>query len=530
MTWWDNAVGYEVYIRSFADSDGDGIGDLDGLTARLDHLAWLGADLLWVTPFYPSPLKDFGYDVADYLDVHPNYGDLEAFDRCLARCHELGIRMLIDLVPNHTSDQHPWFLDAIAGRHSAHRDYYIFRPPRSDGGPPNNWVSHFGGPAWTLDPNSGEYYCHLFLPEQPDLNWANPAVQAEFESIIASWLGRGVDGFRIDVAHGLCKDPALADNPQIAEITPDMSPREVFAAFEHVYDLERPETGDIYRQWRRIADHHDALLLGEVNVGDVSVSRQYLGEDGLHRALYFGLNDRPWDAEAFASDLRRAAEIAPDGGFSWAISNHDEPRPVTRFGGGGVGLDRSLAIWVAFAGLPGTPFLYQGEELGLEDCVIERDDVHDPVGLASYEEGRDPCRTPMPWEPGEQLGFTTASRAWLASPTRDATETVAAQRDQPGSPLHRFRDLLTARREMSPLRRGPLEWITDEPGVVAFRRGEVVHLSNLGDHPVAIDLPPGEWGIRYDSGSGLKSEGKKTEIPAALAPRSGMILRRSGST
>lgn len=524
MTWWEDAVGYEVYIRSFADGNGDGIGDLDGLTGRLEHLVWLGVDIVWVTPFYPSPMKDFGYDVADYVDVHPDYGDLDAFDRCLEEAHRLGIRMVIDLVPNHTSDRHPWFLGALDGPGSPYRDYYIFRPPRADGAPPNNWVSHFGGPAWTLDPGSGEYYCHLFLPEQPDLDWANPSVRDEFDAILSFWLERGVDGFRIDVAHALCKDPELRDNPQIAEVTPDMSPAEAFAAFDHRYDLERPETTEIYRRWRRIADRHDALLLGELNVGDPATTDRYLSPEGLHRTLYFGLNHRDWNAAGFAADLRGAADLFPDGGFAWAISNHDEPRPVTRFGGGRVGLERSLAIWVALAGLPGTPFIYQGEELGLEDCRVAPEDVHDPVGIACFEEGRDPCRTPMPWEPGENMGFTTAARPWLVAETRDSSETVAVQRQSAGSPLHRFRDLLAVRKQTSGLRQGPVRWFGEDSGVVAFRRGDVLHVSNLGDSPVTVALPSGQWEVCYRTEAG-SADGGRLEGSATFGPRSGTVLR-----
>lgn len=523
--WWDDAVGYEVYIRSFADSNGDGIGDLDGLASRLEHLAWLGVDILWVTPFYPSPLRDFGYDVADYTGVDPDYGDLDAFDRCLARAHELGLRMIIDLVPNHTSDQHPWFQQALADPESAYRDYYIFRPPRDDGGLPNNWVSHFGGPAWTLDPKSGEYYCHLFLPEQPDLNWANPAVGEEFEAIISFWMERGVDGFRIDVAHALVKDPELRDNPQIAQITPGATPRGVFRAFQHVYDLELPETRRVYERWNELARRHDALLLGELHVSDLSLVKNYVGEDALHRALYFGLNGRPWDADFFAAELRHAANTASAGGMGWTISSHDEPRPVSRFGGGSLGLERSLAIWVAFAGLPGTPFLFQGEELGLEDGKVAAEHVQDPVGLASYEDGRDPCRTPMPWDSGEQAGFTTASQAWLVCAPREEPETVAGQQEQPGSPLHRFRRLIEVRKDTQAVRTGDPEWLRSQPGVVAFRRGGVVHMSNLSDTPIALDLPPGRWQVCYDSGWEEERSGPILEATAKLAPRSGIVLR-----
>jgi alpha-glucosidase len=262
--WWSDAVGYEVYLRSFADSDGDGIGDLAGLTGRLDHLADLGVDIVWVTPFYPSPMADFGYDVADYLDVDPRFGTLADFDRLVEAVHARGMRLIVDLVPNHTSDQHEWFRSALEGPDSPHRDFYLWRDPAPDGGPPNNWRSHFGGPAWTLDESSGQYWCHLFLPEQPDLNWANPAVHAAFQDIIGFWLDRGVDGFRIDVAHSLVKDPSFADNPVLVEVAAGASPLEAFRALRHDHDLDQPGTLDIYREWHELTAPRGAMLLGEV--------------------------------------------------------------------------------------------------------------------------------------------------------------------------------------------------------------------------------------------------------------------------
>ncbi len=233
MSWWNGAVGYELYIRSFADGDGDGVGDFKGATERLEHLAWLGVEVVWVTPFYPSPQADFGYDVADHTGVDSRYGDLNAFDRFVARAHELGLLVMADIVPNHTSDLHPWFREALADPAGRHRDYYIFRPAAAAGGPPNNWVSHFGGPAWSLDPRSGEYYCHLFLPQQPDLNWDNDEVRQEFDRILAFWVDRGVNGFRVDVAHALTKHQSFADNPQNAFIGCDTTPAEAWAAFDH---------------------------------------------------------------------------------------------------------------------------------------------------------------------------------------------------------------------------------------------------------------------------------------------------------
>lgn len=518
MSWWDDAVGYEVYLRSFADGDGDGVGDFDGITSRLDHLAWLGVDVVWVTPFYPSPQADFGYDVADYTGVDPVYGDMAAFDRFAVRARELGLRVMVDLVPNHTSNRHPWFRSAVADPDGPHRDYYIFRPPAPDGGPPNNWVSHFGGPAWTLDPGSGEYYCHLFLAEQPDLNWASEKVRDEFDRILRFWIDRGVDGFRIDVAHALMKHPEFADNPRIAEVAPDASPQVVFAGFDHAGDMHQDATKEIYRRWKALPGAADTLLLGEVYVREVGRSVSYLGGAGLDHALFFALNRRQWDPRAFADEIRTWADASPDG-FGWTIASHDENRPVTRFGSGEKGRERALTLWAALAFLPGMPFLYQGEELGLEDGHVAPEDVQDPAGIASYADGRDPCRTPMPWDSGPHNGFTTGSTAWLRSTLRSPEETVAAQREDPESPLHRYRSLLDTRRRLSP--NGTVVWLDGGGEVVAYRRDQMCVVANLGDDPATVEVP-GEWVVVYDTNGEVHGDtgSGSTTVP----PRSAQVV------
>ena len=495
--WWDGAVGYEVYIRSFADSDGDGIGDFPGLTARLDHLAWLGIDLVWVTPFYPSPQADFGYDVSDYTAVDPAYGSLADFDRFVQRATELGLRVMVDIVPNHTSHLHPWFQTALADPDSPQRRYYIFRSPGPGGGPPNNWVSHFGGPAWTRDEASGDYYCHLFLPEQPDLDWANPAVRREFDRILGFWLARGVAGFRIDVAHALMKHPDLPDNPQTGAVAADATPAEAFAAFEHAHDLGREETNEVFGRWKRLPGADGAVLVGEVYIQDVDKSASYLGRGGLDLCLFFGLNRRPWDPAGFVDAIRTWSEAAP-GGFAWTIASHDESRPPTRFGGGARGRGRALSIWTLFCSLPGLPFVYQGEELGLEDGHVRPEDVQDPVGQEAYHEGRDPCRTPMPWEDGAHAGFTTG-RPWLTASPRTETETVAHQRRDPTSHLHRFRELLLTRRRLALPRREGTEWLPSPPGVGLVLTGDILTMANLDDREVPVDLPAGAWRLEFDS-------------------------------
>ncbi len=512
MSWWADAVGYEVYLRSFADSDGDGVGDFPGLTKRLDHLADLGIDAVWVTPFYPSPQRDFGYDVADYCDVDPAFGTLEQFDEFAARAHELGLKVVIDIVPNHSSSEHPWFRSALEGKDSPHRDHYVWRDPAPDGGPPNNWLAIFGGPAWTLDEASGQYYMHLFLPEQPDLNWASPAVHRAFEQVLEFWMARGVDGFRIDVAHSLCEDRSFADNPPKPGIGREP---EDFGDLLHVHDIDQPETIEVYRSWRRLVADRDVLLIGEVYVDPAPAMDKYV-DDALHLTFFFGLNPLEWDPVTFASTLREATESLPDG-WGWIQGSHDEHRAVTRFGGGPEGVERSLALWAALFGLPGMPFLFQGEELGLENGVVAPEHVLDPVGKRIPEDGRDPCRTPMPWEPGAGHGFSSGE-PWLISETRTDNETASVQAGDPESPLSRTRALLDARRSTAGRRGGPVDWLDAPEGVVAYRRGEVAHVANLTDGVVTVALP-GPWDVAHATGEAVLV-GDRLELGA----RTGAIL------
>jgi alpha-glucosidase len=526
--WWEGSIGYQVYVRSFADGDGDGIGDLHGLADRLDHLAWLGVDLVWVTPFYPSPQADFGYDVADYCDVDPLFGDLAAFDRFVGRAHELGLRVLVDLVPNHTSDRHPWFAEARRGRDDPRRDWYIWRDPAPDGGPPNNWVSHFGGPAWTLDPATDQYYLHLFLPEQPDLNWRNPLVREAFRDVLRFWLDRGVDGFRIDVAHGLLKQRGLPDNPRRSPVTPGMSPRAVFAAFDHRYDLDQPEVLEVYREWRQVTDAYDALLVGEVYIRGAEparVARYVLTEDGLHHTFWFTTLHVPWDPDAIRGAVARMAAVAGHR-VSWPIASHDDPRAATRFGGGALGRERALAYLVLLCGLPGVPYLYQGSELGLEDLEIPELRRRDPVATRNADpaDGRDGCRTPMPWEPGPYLGFSPVD-PWLPTEGYRDEDTVAVQAARPGSILHRTRELLGVRRSEPDLRTAPIDWLTDAPDpVLAFLRGGNLVVVHAGDRAAELHLPPGRWEIVYDRAGRPPPPAIAGRLP--LEPVDALILRR----
>jgi len=527
MRWWDSEVGYEVYLRSFADGNGDGVGDFPGLAAKLDYLAWLGVGIVWITPFYPSPMRDFGYDVADYVGVDPLFGTLDDFDACIAEAHRLGLRVLIDLVPNHTSDQHRWFHASRTDPDGSMRGYYHWRDPAVGGGPSNNWVSHFGGPAWSYDEGSQQYYLHLFLPEQPDLNWPNPDLVREFDGVLEFWLDREVDGFRVDVAQGLVKNMLMPDNPQRFPVTPEMSPRQVFGCYEHRYDLDQAGNTAIYRRWRAIAERYGAMLLGEVYLRDNNpnlVSRYVSKQDGLHRSFYFSPMHTPWEPSPMCSTFRDALDAAPRD-FSWAPSCHDDPRAPTRLGGGELGRARALAYSVLLFALPGLPFLYQGDELGLEEADVPPEQRQDPVGSRNQNpaDGRDGCRTPMPWAPGPAGGFTHGAEPWLPI-ARSDDETVAVQRGDPGSILHKYRELLAVRRALGDLHACELEWLTDRSApVIGFRRGDCVCALNAADAPADLALPPGQWRMAFSS---ERPAGAVFESAMTIDAPEGVLLAR----
>jgi alpha-glucosidase len=492
ISWWRDAVGYQVYLPSFADSNGDGWGDLDGVTARLDHLVDLGVDLVWLTPFFRSPMRDHGYDIGDYLAVDPSFGGDAALDRLLDAAHARGLRVIGDLVVNHTSDAHPWFVAASSSRNDPHRDYYIWRDPAADGGPPNNWLSHFGGPAWTFSPATGQYYLHLFSREQPALNWRNPIVAAEVDAVLEHWLARGLDGFRIDTAAYLIKHPDLPDNPALPE--GDVSPiRGVTAEWrrqDHRYDIHQPDVHAIHERWRRIADRHGALLVGEVYELEPRALAAFVDGERLHSSFWFGLVETDWDAHRIHTMTAAAASASPR--LSWVQGNHDRPRAASRYGGGELGRTRSLALHVLMAVLPGTLWLYQGEELGLPDGVVPSGQGSDPLAAAQPDQSRDGARTPMPWAPQPGLGFTTG-RPWLPEGGRTPVQTVTAQLSDPGSHLNTIRRLVTARRWALHHAPDGAEPLVDEPlaaDLSAYRRGGLWAIVNL--HDVAskeVDLP-----------------------------------------
>lgn len=505
--WWRDAVGYEIYIRSFADASGDGFGDLDGLTERLDYLAWLGVTVLWVTPFYPSPGHDAGYDVADYTDVDPAFGDLAAFDRCVARAHELGLRLMVDLVPNHTSSDHPWFVAARSGRDDPHRNWFHWRDGAPGGGPPNNWLSTFGGPAWTYDDATGQWWLHQFLPEQPDLNWAEPGVADAFDDILDFWIDRGVDGVRIDVAHGLAKHPELPDLPAAQRVSPrQIGTAREYATLEHVHDMDQDAVLDVYRRWRPKFTATGGVAVGEVYLDDPErVARYVRDSDGLHASFWFPLQEASWSA----SELRHAIDDGLSAGrvrgdlgvgIAWATDSHDQGRTPTRFGGGERGRRRSLALTALMMCLPGVPFLYQGQELGLVDGQVPDDRVQDPIALrhGQPERGRDPARTPMPWRPGPGMGFTAADvEPWLPFGGRQPDDTVEVQRADAASWLHAHRQLVQLRRSQTDLVEASHSWLDQGGEMLAFRRGRIITAANCGDSDEKLQLPGGDWEVLW---------------------------------
>ncbi|MGW7199987.1 glycoside hydrolase family 13 protein [Streptomyces chryseus] len=495
--WWRGAVIYQVYPRSFCDGDGDGTGDLAGVRAKLPYLAELGVDALWFTPWYLSPLADGGYDVADYRTIDPAFGTLGEAEKLIAEARELGIRTLVDIVPNHVSHQHAWFRAALAaGPGSPERELFHFRPGRGERGelPPNDWPSQFSGRTWTRV-EDGEWYLHLFTPEQPDLNWAHPAVRREHEDVLRFWFERGVAGVRIDSAALPVKEPSLADF--VEGVDP------------HPY-VDRDELHDIYRSWRRIADTYGAVFVGEVWLPDPDRFARYLRPDELHTAFNFNFLACPWDP----ARLRRAiddtlAEHAPVGApATWVLCNHDVTRTVTRYGRADTGFDfaakafgtptdlergtrRARAAALLTLALPGSVYLYQGEELGLPEAEIPLDRIQDPMHHRSggTDPGRDGCRVPLPWQADAPYsGFGPGpAEPWLPQPEGWSRYAADLQSGDRGSMLSLYRRALELRRREPGLGDGPMAWLPTGPGVLAFTRGEgLVCVVNLGDEPVRL--------------------------------------------
>jgi alpha-glucosidase len=454
--WWRNAVFYQVYVRSFADSNGDGIGDLPGIRSRLQYLQELGVDAIWLTPFYPSPQADHGYDVADYVDVDPRFGTLDDFDDLIAAAHERGIRVIVDIVPNHSSSQHPWF--------TGDRSRYVTVPAVSPQ-PPNNWPSNWGGPAWTLDEERGHWYLHLFAPEQPDLDWHDEQVRDDFEEILHFWLDRGADGFRIDVAHALVKDKELRDEPE-------PFPATMFSS-DWRTAIDQPEVHEVYRGWHRLAAGYDGdrVLVGEVVFSDQTRVTPYLRPDELHLAFNFSLVFQPWDVAKIRASIEESLAALPI--VTWVFENHDVTRIVTRFGGE----RQARAAALLLLALPGPVFVYQGQELGLEEVDLPDELRQDPIFFRTNGErvGRDGCRVPIPWTRALQ------PNAWLPQPAAWSEKSVEAQQGREGSFLELYRRALGLRP------RGAFAWRESPADVLAFDRDDLTCVVHFGEERMQLD-------------------------------------------
>ncbi|MFD9703771.1 glycoside hydrolase family 13 protein [Lentzea sp. NPDC059081] len=492
--WWRDAVFYQVYVRSFADSDGDGVGDLEGIRSRLGYLELLGVDALWLTPFYRSPMADHGYDVADPRDVDPLFGDLAAFDRLVADAHEHNIRVTVDLVPNHSSDLHEWFQEALqAGPGSMERSRYIFREGRGFDGsqPPNNWVSVFGGPAWTRVPD-GQWYLHLFAPEQPDLNWEHPEVRADLEHTLRFWLDRGVDGFRIDVAHGMAKPEGLPDM-EIRVQAPG-----VLSDDAHDPRFDNDGVHEIHRMIRKVMDGYPGTMaVGEIWVKDDERFAAYVRPDELHLGFNFRLVEAAFDADAVRGAIEHSlAAVALSGTpAAWTLSNHDVVRHVTRYGGGELGEQRARAMALVELALPGVIYLYNGEELGLPNVELPDWALQDPTWERSghTERGRDGCRVPIPWEgTTPPFGFSTGANTWLPQPNEWGHLTAEAQLEDPGSMLSLYREALEHRKSHASFAGTELEWYGAPAGCFAFRRKGGGLICALNTSGASVPLPPGQ--------------------------------------
>lgn len=524
--WWEKAVVYQIYPRSFRDASGDGLGDIAGILERIDYLDWLGVDAIWMSPVFPSPMKDFGYDVSDYCAVDPRFGTLEELDRLIEEVHRRDMSILLDFVPNHTSSEHPWFLEARSSRDSPKRDWYLWADPSEDGEPPTNWLSVFGGPAWEWDEATGQYYYHAFLAEQPDLNWRNPEVREAMFDNMRFWLDRDVDGFRVDVIWHLIKDDRLRDNPH----NPNYDP-EIHTPYEShlpVFTTDHPEVHDVVRQMRRVIDEYDdRIIIGEVYL-PVDRLVTYYGETGAeeaHLPFNFSLIHCPWDARRIEAVVDEYEASLPDTAWpNWVLSNHDQPRIASR-----IGLEQARVAGMLLLSLRGTPTMYYGDEIGLEDVPIPAHRVRDPQQLNQENVwGRDPARTPMQWDSSHNAGFTDADEPWLPLAEnweQCNVETLSADEQ---SILSFYQKMIALRRRTPALLVGEYVPHVDAPeGVFVFeRRHDESFLVALNFGAEHHSLRVGTGVIALDTG--LTRRGEECSDAVELGPNEGLIIHMRG--
>ena len=478
LAWWKTAVIYQIYPRSFCDTTGNGIGDLQGIIDKIPYLTQiLGVDAIWISPFYPSPMKDFGYDVSDYIDIDPLFGDISDFDKLLSSAHKANLRIIIDLVPNHSSDQHDWFFESRKSRENPKRDWYVWVDPKADGSAPNNWLSVFGGSAWEWDEITGQYYLHSFLREQPDLNWRNPEVKDAMFKIVQFWLERGVDGFRIDVAHYILKDPELKDNPP--NTTGEFVIHKPLGDYDtqvHLYDKGHPDIHQVYKDFRTLLDDYSIdqprMSMGEIHIFDWDEWSSYYGKnlDEIHLPINFTLLGSEWTAEKIQNLVEEQESHLPKGAWpNYVLGNHDDHRILTRYG-----KDQARIAAMLLLTLRGTPVLYYGDEIGMSDIEIPSDKVRDPAGIRQPGQGRDPNRTPMQWTGDHQAGFSPkgSENPWLPLADDYKNINVEFQLNQPDSMLSFYQSLLTIRNSHPVLQSGDYISVSNNPeGCYLYMRG-----------------------------------------------------------
>jgi alpha-glucosidase len=521
MPWWESGVIYQIYPRSFQDSDGDGVGDLAGIAARLDYIAALGVDAIWLSPIFPSPMADFGYDVADYCQIEPVFGNLAAFDQLLTAIHARGLRLILDFVPNHSSDQHSWFKASRSSRDDPKRDWYIWRDSAPGGGPPNNWISDFGGSAWAWDHATGQYYLHAFLKEQPDLNWRNPEVRAAMMDVLRFWFDRGVDGFRIDVLWHIVKAEGLPDNPPNLDWTPERTERDRVL---QRYSTDQPEAHAISAEMRALADSYgERVLIGEIFLPNERHARWYGTPERpqVHLPFNFQLIESEWKAETLARTIAAYEASLPAHGWpNWVIGSHDAPRIAARIGEAQARVAAMLLLT-----LRGTPTLYQGDELGIGTIDIPPERIRDPQHFRqpALDIGRDRSRTPMPWDASANAGFTTGE-PWLPLNSDWPARNIAAQESDPDSVLILYRALLALRRSAPALAVGSYKAAYGDRDVLAYTReadgDRLLVVLNLSGEPRRLLLPTGAQVAEV-----LASTLRLRPIGDALLGDEGMVLR-----
>lgn len=522
--WWRDGIFYQIYPRSFQDSNGDGVGDLAGILRRLPYVKSLGVDAIWLSPIFPSPMADFGYDISDYTDIEPLFGTMADFDALIAAVHDNGLKLILDLVPNHTSDRHPWFVESRASRDNPKRDWYVWRDPAPDGGVPNNWLSEFGGSAWQFDETTGQYYYHAFLAQQPDLNWRNPDVRNAIYDVMRFWLEKGVDGFRVDVIWHLVKDAEFRDNPPNPHYVEGRPPNEKILT---QYSTDQPEVHDVIAEMRRVTDAYRArVLIGEIYL-PLHRLMAYYGNDltGAQMPFNFALLSTFWSARSIERIIEDYEKALPRGAWpNWVLGNHDRPRVASR-----VGTEQARVAAMLLLTLRGTPTLYYGDEIGMHQVAIAPEDVRDPFekNVPGIGVGRDGCRTPMQWDASEFAGFSGV-RPWLPLPEHYVRDNVANLEADAHSILNLYKRLIGLRQSCPPLVAGDYDPIAAQGDLLVYRRqaeGKAVIVAlNLGAAPVTVTTSAVRFGSRILLSTFLDREGEQIEGVLDLRGNEGVIV------